>query len=116
MCVCAYRVDDVNRNGDFNHARTDVCSIDLWLFCKHCSGAFGRDINPSIKATSPRGLPPYPICAYKSICQCVCLCGREYKGVPEVLVKPLQYSSIVLFVKWVIPLSKKKENVMNKQH
>lgn len=117
--ICVYGVGDLKGMGEFNHILTDVCSIDLWLFCEHCFRTFGRDINPSIKATSPEGLhrtnSPHPICVSKSMC----VFFGEYKGEPEVLVKPLtghsQGKCIDLYKwKWSIP-PLEKANLINKQ-
>lgn len=99
MFVCMRLVVSWEWDWEFNHTLTCVCVCACVLyrsvafFCDHCSRPFGRDINPSIKATSPQGLhhtnTPQPICVCNS--RCVCFFG-EYKGEPEVLVKPLQQS------------------------
>lgn len=98
VCVHSYMFvcmeGDVKGMGEFNHTLTDVCSIDLWPFCEHCSRPFGRDINPSIKATSPQGLlctnTPHPICLeHKRACFLgwVFFGGKgEYTGEPELFV------------------------------
>lgn len=96
VCVCV-EAGGVTGTGEFNHALTDVCSIDLLLFCEHCSRPFRRDINLSIKPLDfPAGFTPHEHTASHPSAACAfvfyLLFGEGFKGGAGVLAQPLPMS------------------------